>query len=164
MSQTAPDEVLEHLQGQEQEKQEELDVKKFVRPDSMEIELSIGNYRIQDLSATSIMVLMGACADIFVIIAENWTDEGEELDPLTIITLAANLPNFKSKLATFFALCCGVEDDPEELRKFRELPRKDFKALMNGIKEVVDFEEIMETFFEGDLLSLLTPTSSEVQE
>lgn len=146
-----------------EEEKEKVDIKKFYQRKSKPITLSGGDFIVRDLSATSIMVMMGACADILVIVADNFDDEGD-IDPLTVMTIAARLPKFKDKLATFFALCCGAEDDPESLEFFRELPISDTKVLFEAIQEVVDFDEISKTFLEGGLLDLLKPTSTATQE
>ena len=132
-------------------KQETPDIERFVKGKSKDITLEIGEVTVRDLEILDIIVLMGKYAQIFSLFLGN-EEELKELDESELLAILPLIPNLREKIAFFFAVCCGVED---QSYLFERLSSKDTMLLIETIREVLDFDRIKTNFLAIDLQKFL---------
>jgi hypothetical protein len=114
------------------------DSKRFLNV-GVNVELSIGDYVVKELSAFELLDLVSKSLELLLHLQLLGEESQDELRILAHILMSDEL---KPKLRHIFAVFCREEN--EEL--FDNLSITDVKKLVNAIKEVTDFEEIRELF------------------
>ena len=136
-----------------EQKEEEVDMKRMLNV-GKDVTLSFGDYTVRELDIFSLISIVSEGLEAFVSLSTD--PNATELD---IIRSIGKDKKFQKQVSDIFALFCGEDDT----KQFETLKIKDFCTLVKAIKEVVDFEEIKETFFELGLQKYLnlTPNSTE---
>lgn len=122
-----------------------VDIKRMVENQTKDIKLSFGDYTVKDLGLMDVITLMAKYADI-VSVFMGIAGDIKDATAIDILGLMTFVPDVKGKLAFLFALCCGVEQDQEEIKKFLNCNDEDVIELINSIIEVVDFERAKTNF------------------
>lgn len=135
-------------------KSEPADLKRMVENKTKEVTLSFGEYTVKDLGLMDVITLMAKYADI-VTIFMGIVDDMVEPTAADILGLFTFIPDVKGKLAFLFALCCGVEDDAEEIQKFKASNDDDVIELINSIVEIVDFQRVKSNFLALNLRKIM---------
>lgn len=133
----------------------EVDIKRMLNI-GQEVELSFGLYKVKELSVFDLIATMSEGLDIFVGLAES-----DSLSEMELIKLIVSDSKMQDQFCKIIALCCQSKD----FELFRKMTTTDLFKVIKVIKEVIDFEEIKETFFELGLQKYLmkqAPTSTEM--
>ena len=121
-----------------------------------EVTLSFGKFTVKELSVFDLISTMSEGLDIFVGLAD--TDSTSEMD---LIKLIVSDPQIQEQFCKIIALCCQSRD----FELFKSMTTTDLFKVIRVIKDIIDFEEIKETFFELGLQKYLTketPISTEM--
>lgn len=145
-------EDLKKRDSKPEQKEEQVDIQRMTMPTSKEVELSFGQFTVRDLSMMDILVLLTKYADIAGLFFQLAEDNGGQLSEQQMLSILTHIPDIRSKLAFFFALCCGEEDN---VGLFKKPTDDDMDILMDAIFEVVDFKRIQSNFLESRLLKRL---------
>jgi hypothetical protein len=132
-----------------------VDIKRMLNV-GQEVTLSFGKFIVKELSVFDLISTMSEGLDIFVGIAD--TDTSSEMD---LIKLIVSDPQLQEQFCKIVALCC----QSREFELFKEMTTSDLFKVVKVIKDIIDFEEIKETFFELGLQKYLnkeTPISTEM--
>ncbi len=120
-----------------------------------EVELSFGKFTVKELSVFDLLATMSDGLEAFVSVIE--VEVSSELELIQIIVSDKRIQDQFCKL---LALCCQSTD----FDLFKTMTTTDLLKIIKTAKEVIDFEEIKETFFELGLQKYLknqTPISTE---
>jgi len=120
-----------------------------------EIELSFGKFTVKELSVFDLISTIADGLDHFVTIIE-----AEVSSELELIKLVVADEEIQHQFCKLVAMSCQSSD----IELFKQMKTSDLLKVVRAIKDVIDFEEIKETFFELGLQKYLpnqTPTSTE---
>ena len=133
-----------------------VDIKRLLNV-GKEVELSFGTFTVRELDVFALISVVSEGLEAFVNISS-----GEGASELDIIRSIGRDKEFQKQVAKILALFCGSDD----YSLFEKPSVKDFCLLVKTIKEVVDFAEIKEAFFELGLQKYLnlSPNSTENRE
>lgn len=120
-----------------------------------EVELSFGKYTVKELSVFDLISTVADGLDHFIAIVDAEVDSELEL-----IKLVVSDSEIQHQFCKLVAMSCQSSD----IELFKQMKTSDLLKVVRAIKEVIDFEEIKQTFFELGLQKYLpnqTPTSTE---
>ncbi len=120
-----------------------------------EVELSFGKYTVKELSVFDLISTVADGLDHFIAIVDAEVDSELEL-----IKLVVSDSEIQHQFCKLVALSCQSSD----IELFKQMKTSDLLKVVRAVKEVIDFEEIKQTFFELGLQKYLpnqTPTSTE---
>ena len=121
-----------------------------------EVTLTIGKYTVKELSVFDLIASLSDGLEIFV----SLTDE-ENASELELLRMIVSNKDMQVQVCRLIALCCQSND----FELFKQMTTTDLLKVIKVIKEVIDFEELKETFFELGLQKYLTnqtPISTEL--
>ena len=120
-----------------------------------EVELSFGKYTVKELSVFDLISTVADGLDHFIAIVDAEVDSELEL-----IKLVVSDSEIQHQFCKLVAMSCQSSD----IELFKQMKTSDLLKVVRAVKEVIDFEEIKQTFFELGLQKYLpnqTPTSTE---
>ena len=120
-----------------------------------EVELSFGKYTVKELSVFDLLSTLADGLEFFIAILD--TDTKNEIELIT--SIVAN-KEVQEQFCKIVSLSCQSED----YDLFKKMTTSDLLKIIKALKEVVDFQELKETFFELGLQKYLTnqpPISTE---
>ncbi len=132
----------------------EVNIKRMLNV-GQDVTLSFGHFKVKELSVFDLIATMSEGLEVFVGLAG--VEEASEMDMIRIIISDEKM---QDQVCKIIAMCCQSTD----FELFKSMTTSDLLKVVRIIKEVVDFEEIKETFFELGLqkyLSSQTPISTE---
>lgn len=132
----------------------EVDIKRMLNV-GQDVELSFGKFKVKELSVFDLISTMSEGLEVFVGLAG--LEDASEMD---IIRIIVSDKKMQEQICKIIALCCQSND----YELFQSMTTSDLLKVVRTIKDVIDFEEIKETFFELGLQKYLpnqTPTSTE---
>jgi hypothetical protein len=124
-------------------------------------------FTVRELGITSIISLIGSSLEIFQdLIDLHISQEKEEkaFDQYIFLAKVTSDPLFKTQLINIVAAL--ISSEPKEFLVNGDILPSDFFKIYNAAKEVVDFEELKESFFETGLQKYLqiSPISTETNK
>jgi len=121
-----------------------------------EVELSFGKFTVKELSVLDLISTLADGLDHFMAVLD--AEVASELDLIKLVVSDSEIQHQFCKLV---AMSCQSSD----IELFKQMKTSDLLKVIRAVKEVIDFEEIKETFFELGLQKYLpsqTPTSTEL--
>lgn len=119
------------------------------------VELSFGTFQVKEFSAYK---LIGIVAEF----AEAFTELGSGKTPLQIITAIGTDTQLQIQISKILAICCNTDD----YKPFMEIKPTELIKVLKTVQEVINFEELKQSFLELELHKYLTstPISTETSE
>jgi hypothetical protein len=121
----------------------------------VDVSLSFGEFKVKELSVFSLMEAVAEGLDFFVSVLDE-----ETTNELDMIKKIVSNKNIQTQFCKIVAASCGSPD----IDLFKTMKTSDLLKVIKALKQVIDFEEIKETFFELGLQKYLTsqtPISTE---
>lgn len=132
----------------------EVDIKRMLNVGE-DVTLSFGHFKVKELSVFDLISTMSEGLEVFVSLSDV-----EDVSEMDMIRLLVSDEKMQEQICKIIALCCQSKD----YELFKSMTTTDLLKVIRVMKEVIDFEEIKETFFELGLQKYLknqTPTSTE---
>ncbi len=138
----------------ETEQKQKTDINRYMNI-GKPVELAFGTYQVKEFSAYKLISIVAECAEAF-------TELGSGKTPLQVIAAVGRDVELQTQVSKILAICCNADD----YKPFMEISPTDFIKVLKTIKEVVNFEELKQSFLELELHKYLTiaPTSTETSE
>lgn len=130
-------------------RESEVDLKRLLNV-GKDVQLSFGTFTVKELDVFSLMSLVSEGLETFVSFQEEGTTD------FNLLQKISKDKKFHEQIAKILAMFCGSDD----IDTFKKLKAVDFLKVIATIKEVVDFDEIKETFLALGLHKYLKATNS----
>lgn len=118
------------------------------------VQLSFGDYYVQELQLMDVMVLAAKCSDLLYLTVQF--AGGADADLTRYLSMLSHVDGVREKLGLLFALCCGAESDAEH---FERISDEDMMILFPLLREL-DWTRIHKNFLGLGLQRFTQPPTS----